>query len=309
MPVGVALRAGARASVAVGVLNNYFWCYVPREIPRGLQRGANQAFDVAQAVVVFAADEGQRRSGRSGAAGSANAMNVDLGFSGQIIVDDMRNVIDVALAALSIPFIPKRGQLDKSPARAAARSSSMAPGIIALVGCLAFNMGIMAVWAYMERIGDSLGLDASAIGSVLGASLLTGLFAALVAAAVGDRFGRALPIGLALVLQLVALVLLASRPSALGFGVAVMLFAFCWNFPVAYQLATTVSVDRSGRLVVLFLSAVKLGYALGPAIAGLLIASTGGIRAPLLLGAICFVASGAIFVPLARWAASPLEVR
>ena len=113
---------------------------------------------------------------------------------------------------------------------------------------------------------------------------------------VGDRFGRALPIGLSVVLQLLALLLLSSRPSPLAYVVAVMLFAFCWNFPVAFPLATTVAVDPSGRLVVLFLSAVKLGYAIGPAIAGMLIASSGGFRAPLLLGAICFVVSGAIFI-------------
>lgn len=212
-----------------------------------------------------------------------------------------------ALTAVTIPVIPRAGRLESSPEGSDARIPSMTPGVLALLACLAFNTGIMAVWAYVERIGDAVGLEAEAIGGALGASLLAALFGSLLAAAVGDRFGRTVPIGAALALQLVALALLWSGPSVFVYGVAVMLFAFCWNLPVAFQLATTVAVDPSGRLVVLFLSAVKLGYAIGPAIVGLLVASM-GLRAPLLLGAVCFAASGAIFLPLTRLAARPVEV-
>ncbi len=208
-----------------------------------------------------------------------------------------------AVAALAIPFIPRRGSAPESRAQAGSAVKSIVPGLMALLGCLAFNTGIMAVWAYMERIGNAAGLEASVIGGALGVSLLGGLFGALVAAALVDRFGRALPIGASVVLQIGALLLIAGRPSTLGYTTAVMLFAFCWNFPVAYQLAITVSVDRSKRIVVLFLSAVKLGYAIGPVLAAQLIASTGGFVPVMVLGALCFILSGAIFVPLAGMAA------
>ncbi len=151
----------------------------------------------------------------------------------------------------------------------------------------------------MERIGDAAGLAASAIGDVLGVSLLGGLFGALVAAVLVDRFGRVLPLAVSIALQLVALFLLSGQPSTAAFGAGVLLFSFCWNFPVAYQLAVTVSVDSSNRLVVLFLSAVKLGYAVGPALAALLIASAGGFGAVIKLSAVCFLVSGAVFLPLA----------
>lgn len=214
-----------------------------------------------------------------------------------------------ALAAFSIPLVPRHGRLEGAAARAPALGWSTLPGALALFGCLVFNLGIMAVWAYMERIGDAAELDAERIGTALGTSLLGGLFGALLAAALADRFGRALPILASVLLQLVALFLLANQPTALTYGVGVMLFSFCWNFPVAYQLAITVRVDRSGRLVVLFLSAVKLGYAIGPAIAGRLIALTGGFAAVILVGAISFIASGAIYLPLAGLAARSGEDR
>lgn len=210
-----------------------------------------------------------------------------------------------ALAGLTIPLIPRRGRMRRivsgpgSPVGAA----SAVPGALALVGCLAFNVGIMAVWAYMERIADAAGLDPRAIGAALGASLLAGLAGALVAAAVADRFGRVPPIVFSLALQAVALWLISGTPTAAAFAAGVAIFSFCWNFPVAYQLAITVSVDGSGRLVVLFLSAVKLGYAIGPVIAGALIAAGGGFGPAIALGGLCFVVSTSIYVPLAALAA------
>ncbi len=91
----VAVPARGCTSVAVGLANGLFRGDVSWMIRRVLQWGLDQAFDSAEAVAVLAADEGQSRSGRSGAPGSAYAMYVSLWFGGQIIVDDMRDVIDV----------------------------------------------------------------------------------------------------------------------------------------------------------------------------------------------------------------------
>ncbi|MFQ5349413.1 MAG: MFS transporter [Thermoanaerobaculia bacterium] len=202
-------------------------------------------------------------------------------------------------AALCLPLIPRRGRPRVPDAGDGEAPRSIVPGAMALAGCLAFNTGIMAVWAYMERIGDAAGLAASAIGDVLGVALLGGLFGALIAAALGDRLGRVVPLVTAVALQFLALWLIAGRPSTAAFGAGVLLFSFCWNFPVAYQLAVTVSVDSSNRLVVLFLSAVKLGYAIGPALAAQLIASSDGFGVVIVLGGACFLLSGAVFLPLA----------
>jgi len=55
---GVAVLAGGRACVAVGFLEDDLRGDVSWEIRCGLQGCANQTFDVAEAFVVFAADEG-----------------------------------------------------------------------------------------------------------------------------------------------------------------------------------------------------------------------------------------------------------
>jgi len=208
-----------------------------------------------------------------------------------------------AAAALAVPSVPRKGRPRATLSEASPAARSLAPGVLALAGCLLFNAGIMAVWASMERIGDRSGLPPETIGGALGASLVVGLIGGLAAAALVDRFGRALPLAATVILQLASLALLAGRPSAASYALAVALFSFCWNFPVAYQLAITVSVDRSDRLVVLFLSAVKLGYAIGPAAAGLLVASADGFGPVLAAGGACFLLAAAVYVPLAGLAA------
>ncbi len=207
-------------------------------------------------------------------------------------------------ASLFIPFIPQQGRKIEpavtSPSKSRAANRAMLPGLMALLACFIFNLGIMAVWAYLERMGNAAGLEASYIGSTLAVSLAGALVGALLAAAIANRFGRVIPLILTLVVQVVALLLLSGELSRNAFLVGVMLFAFAWNFPVPYQLAITVSLDVSGRLVVLFLSAVKLGYAAGPVIAAQLIMMGRGFTPVIVLAGAGFVTSALIFVSLSK---------
>jgi DHA1 family inner membrane transport protein len=210
----------------------------------------------------------------------------------------------VLLTALFIPFIPQQGReigpAVPSPSKDRVKYHAMLPGLMALLACFIFNLGIMAVWAYLERMGNAVGLEASFIGNTLAVSLLGALFGALLAAVIADRFGRIIPLIITMVLQLIALQLLGGKLSHNAFLVGVMLFAFAWNFPVPFQLAITVSMDVSGRLVVLFLSAVKLGYAAAPVIAAQLIMMGHGFTPVVVLAAAGFVISALIFVSLAK---------
>ena len=207
-------------------------------------------------------------------------------------------------ASLFIPFIPQQGRKIEpavtSPSKSRAANRAMLPGLMALLACFIFNLGIMAVWAYLERMGNAAGLEASYIGSTLAVSLAGALVGALLAAAIANRFGRVIPLILTLVVQVVALLLLSGELSRNAFLVGVMLFAFAWNFPVPFQLAITVSMDVSGRLVVLFLSAVKLGYAAGPVIAAQLIMMGRGFTPVIVLAGAGFMTSALIFVLLSK---------
>lgn len=207
-------------------------------------------------------------------------------------------------ASLFIPFIPQQGRKIEtaviSPTKERAKNHAVLPGLMALLACFIFNLGIMAVWAYLERMGNAAGLEASFIGSTLAVSLAGALVGALLAAAIGDRFGRVIPLIITVLVQVIALLLLSGSLSPDTFLAGVMLFAFAWNFPVPYQLAITVSMDVSGRLVVLFLSAVKLGYAAAPVIAAQLIVMGQGFTPVVVLAGVGFVTSAVIFIALTQ---------
>ena len=187
------------------------------------------------------------------------------GFLAQFGLGGVFGSLAVAVlgATLFIPFIPQQGRKIEpakiSSSKERANHHAMLPGLMALLACFIFNLGIMAVWAYLERMANAAGLEASFIGSTLAVSLLGALFGALLAAVIADRWGRVKPLIITVVVQLIALLLLGGELSRNSFLAGVMLFAFAWNFPVPFQLAITVSMDVSGRLVVLFLSAVKPG--------------------------------------------------
>jgi len=210
----------------------------------------------------------------------------------------------VLCASLFILFIPQQGRKIEptpiSPSRDRAKNHSLLPGLMALLACFIFNLGIMAVWAYLERMGNAAGLEASFIGSTLAMSLFGALCGALLAAVMADRFGRVIPLIITVVVQIIALLLLGGEITKNSFLAGVMLFAFTWNFPVPFQLAITVTMDISGRLVVLFLSAVKLGYAAAPVIVAQLIMTGSGFTPVIVLAAAGFVTSALIYVALTR---------
>jgi predicted MFS family arabinose efflux permease len=228
------------------------------------------------------------------------------GFLAQFGLGGVFGSLAVAVlgTTLFIPFIPQQGRKIEparfSPSKKRANHRAMLPGLMALLACFIFNLGIMAVWAYLERMANAAGLEASFIGSTLAVSLLGALFGALLAAVIADRWGRVKPLIITVVVQLIALLLLGGELSRNSFLAGVMLFAFAWNFPVPFQLAITVSMDVSGRLVVLFLSAVKLGYATAPVIAAQLIMMGRGFTPVIILAGAGFVTSALIFVSLTK---------
>lgn len=190
---------------------------------------------------------------RAAAAGGAGAMFVAL-----------------AVLALSTTLFVRRlgadGRRERTALAAAWRGSTRA-GVLSLLAAFSFAVGIMAVWPFLERIARHQGLAGDSVSAVVGLTLLAGLGGALLAARLADRRGRALPLTAALAAMLLLVPLLGAVTGERDFAVVALLFAALWNFSVPYQLATTAANDRAGTLIVLYVSAVKGGYAVAPLIA------------------------------------------
>ncbi len=133
-----------------------------------------------------------------------------------------------------------------------------------LASLILFSVGLGGVWAFMERIGSSAGFALTDIGTALAVSGLIGGLGGLSAAVLGTRMGRLIPISLAISLEIVACLLLATRSAWTSYILAIALFNFCWNLTLPYLMGAIAATDRSGRFMVLIPAAQTGGYALGP---------------------------------------------
>jgi len=170
---------------------------------------------------------------------------------------------------LLVGKIPKRLQ-DRKGLEASAGGINYLP--VAFLGSLIiFCVGLGSVWAFLERIGSAAGFESTNIGLALGVSGLIGGLGALVAAIIGTRFGRLLPTATALGLAIFACVMLATRTEWYSYVGAAALFNFAWNLATPYLMGAIAATDHSGRFMVLIPAAQAGGYAIGPALTGIII--------------------------------------
>lgn len=181
-------------------------------------------------------------------------------------------------AASAVVFLPLiRFFPDRNPAAEANADASSAGGksraglILALVSMTLFFLGQGAIWAFGDRIGVSGGLDPQEIANALAMTAFASLFGALLSAWMDVRFGRALPILIAILIQLLALIFFTGAMSPLYFTLLFSIFAFSWNFGIAFQVGVVASMDKDGRFTALIPGFQGAGLALGPFIAGMVL--------------------------------------
>jgi predicted MFS family arabinose efflux permease len=142
---------------------------------------------------------------------------------------------------------------------------------IGLIASFLFFANIFGFWAYIERMGQAAGLTTETIGWALGMSQFAAILGAGSAALAGDRYGRALPLIVALVGLTTTLWLLVGQFSSLIFFLGAGLFQALFVLANSYQLGAIAKMDVKGHYLVLVTGFQLLGAALGPAIAASLI--------------------------------------
>ncbi|WP_435211519.1 MFS transporter [Luminiphilus sp. nBUS_16] len=173
----------------------------------------------------------------------------------------------LSTAFLCLFLLPHQSRYETS--KSATSESYNFLGAALLVSLIVFSIGLGSSWAFMERIGSSAGFAMGDIGNALAVSGLIGGFGALMAAVLGTRLGRVLPIVVALTLQVLTCLLLATRNDWYSYLVATALFNFNWNLTLPYLMGAISAADRSGRFMVLIPAAQTGGYALGPMLVGI----------------------------------------
>lgn len=201
----------------------------------------------------------------------------------------------VLVSMFSLRLIPLHGVKSRKQTRHRKARFSLF-GFLTLAGIFIYYVGTFSIWSYAERIGNSAGLSLSDVGNALSMGLFASMTGALSAAIMGSRFGRVIPLTIAIGGLLTSFALLGSNA---GFMAGILLFSFCWNYGAAYLPALIAAIDNTGSLIVWQIMMTKLGVTVAPFIASLLFQST-DLLPLLFVASACSLAAFALYLPVAR---------
>ena len=198
---------------------------------------------------------------------------------------------------LLLPAVPT-GSGREFTAGSAGPAASPLPALAALSTLLIWCVGLGGIYAFEERIGVAAGLEPTSVGSGLALAVAVGFLGAIAASWVADRWGRVLPVAVALLVQVGAIWLLQGDMSWMRFALTAAVFHFFWNFTGPYLMGTVAANDATGRIAVLMPAAQTGGFAVGTGMAGSMMVAD-SLGAANVVGAIGCAIALAMFVPIA----------
>jgi predicted MFS family arabinose efflux permease len=197
-------------------------------------------------------------------------------------------VLFLALALFGIVTLLMVPFLDAYPRAAASETATEEGGKIewwplglALVATFLFQAGNMALGAYIIELGRHFGLTIDFMSPILGVAAWIGAAGSLLVVAFGTRYGRFVPLAVALILTVIGNAVFFWSGSALVYAGANIGTSITWAFVVPYLLGICAAFDRSGQTAAMAGFSSKIGLATGPLVGGFLL---GADNFPLLIG-------------------------
>jgi len=177
-----------------------------------------------------------------------------------------------SVVLLALPFLRWLDHAARSPVNAESQKSLPRAELLLLMTLMMlFGIGPGPTWAFMERIGVSIGIEASRVGIFFSIGILFGLLGSLAAGRVGARGGKTRPLVL-------GLLILAASCLGLGFAshegvylALIVLFWFTYLFVEVLLFAAVAAFDPTGRVGPAAVGAFMIVLGLGPALGGFLI--------------------------------------
>ncbi len=145
--------------------------------------------------------------------------------------------------------------------------------VLGIAAVLTFYLSLSGVWTFADGLARQAGLSAQASGDVLALATLFGVLGALLASLLGKRSWRRPALVLGYLAMLASIALWLGAPGLMRFAVAAFGFKFAWTFVLPFILASLAAIDSSGRLMSTTNLVLGGGLALGPMLAGHILAS------------------------------------
>ncbi len=136
--------------------------------------------------------------------------------------------------------------------------------LIHFVAIVILNLGLGALWGFLERLGVQIGLSAETIGTVLSLSTIGMIAGSLFAGWLGIRLGRAVPMLVASLLCGISALAVMTADSLAMYASAIMLYGVAYLFVGPYIIVGMASaLDTSGRLAPACGGVMFFSYSLG----------------------------------------------
>ncbi|WGW11849.1 MFS transporter [Saxibacter everestensis] len=207
------------------------------------------------------------------------------------------------LALLSLPvarLIPGTEFLRTAASAALPRPdrSRLPVGRIALglLGVLLFYIALSGTWSFMVGIATGAGLAPDTSSRILSVATVAGIASAVTATIIGSRGNRAWLLAVGYVFMAVSILLLFGGPGVVRFAVAAIIFKFTWTFILPFILSSIADLDQGGQMMNTTNLMIGTGFAIGPAVSGVLIERMGGSFAGMLTLGVGGIAFSAICV-------------
>jgi predicted MFS family arabinose efflux permease len=165
-----------------------------------------------------------------------------------------------------VRLVPSSGPSEQA-ATIASGKSILVLAVLGFTSIFLFELAVMGLWTYYERIGDAGGLPAQKIANALSIGAFVGFLGSLTAAALTTRFGRLIPIAFGMGLGIFSILILRTEFSVIMFVVSASAFNFAWYFLLPYLMAAIANIDESGRLLIFVNFITGVGLTIGPALA------------------------------------------
>lgn len=178
------------------------------------------------------------------------------------------HLVVVVFAMFWLNWLPLKPASTTERSREEQSAANYLPLIFCFLSLFCLTIVQGGVWTYLERIGNAAGLSPDYIGNALAMTQVASLAGSLLTSLLSTRFGRLLPISLAMASLLLAFYLF-TRHGAMPYVIAACITQFCYVFCLPYLMSLCVESDPSGKFYVLTNVFKLVGMASGPAVIAL----------------------------------------
>lgn len=209
----------------------------------------------------------------------------------------------VAIILVLLPLLKLTNDSFSTDTESATRASINPLIIWLLIALVCYQLGLSAIWAFIESIGRDRQISLEQMGLMLAIILPVSMIGSIFASLLNLRLGRVTPVVIATTAGAAGLIILVNTATVAILAAGFLLHQIAWNFGIAFVYGAIAEVSGESGSEILAPGSQSLGTAMGPILAGIL-ASTINLEAVIWVSIFGMIA-GSLILFFTREAHSP----